>query len=498
MTNRVAKNVLVNFLGRGWGALLSIALTPVYIKFLGIEAYGLIGVFITLQSLISILDMGLGTAANREMAVLSVSEENIPQMRNLVRTLEWIYWGLAICIGIAISLLAYPIAHIWIKPQALQPQEINAAIILMGVVLAAQWPSSLYGGALMGLQQQTLLNVIGALFSTFRAVGAVFILWKISPSVISFFLWQAFAIVIQTFVTAWYLWKQIKQAHHKPKFERNLLYETRRFAAEMSGIAIMAAAFMQLDKIVLSRVLSLEYFGYYYAATVAAGSLYIIISPIFSAIFPKFSQLVQQEDKEKIKSLYDQASQLMAITILPLMMVMAFFAYDLLLLWTHSKSTAENGAVVLGLLALGNALNGLMNVPYALQLAAGDAKTVLKLNAGLMTISTPAIIYLASKWGGVGAAIAWVGYTLAFWIINTLIVHKRFVYLDNRSWMWNGIIKPASIAFVVVVVGYMVRQIANSSNQWANFTIVSLTASAALFATAITSPQVLRYMKGSK
>ena len=498
MTNRVAKNVLVNFLGRGWGALLSIALTPVYIKFLGIEAYGLIGVFITLQSLISILDMGLGTAANREMAVLSVSEENIPQMRNLVRTLEWIYWGLAICIGIAISLLAYPIAHIWIKPQALQPQEINAAIILMGVVLAAQWPSSLYGGALMGLQQQTLLNVIGALFSTFRAVGAVFILWKISPSVISFFLWQAFAIVVQTFVTAWYLWKQIKKAQHKPKFERNLLYETRRFAAEMSGIAIMAAAFMQLDKIVLSRVLSLEYFGYYYAATVAAGSLYIIISPIFSAIFPKFSQLVQQEDKEKIKSLYDQASQLMAITILPLMMVMAFFAYDLLLLWTHSKSTAENGAVVLGLLALGNALNGLMNVPYALQLAAGDAKTVLKLNAGLMTISTPAIIYLASKWGGVGAAIAWVGYTLAFWIINTLIVHKRFVYLDNRSWMWNGIIKPASIAFVVVVVGYMVRQIANSSNQWANFTIVSLTASAALFATAITSPQVLRYMKGSK
>ena len=69
--------MLVNFLGRGWGALLSIALTPVYIKFLGIEAYGLIGVFITLQSLLSILDMGLGTAANREMAVLSVRQEKI-------------------------------------------------------------------------------------------------------------------------------------------------------------------------------------------------------------------------------------------------------------------------------------------------------------------------------------------------------------------------------------------------------------------------------------
>src|ERR1700693_5376812 len=112
MTSRVSINVLVNFLGRGWGAFLSIAFTPLYIKFLGMEAYGLIGVFITLQALLGILDMGLGTAANREMAVLSAGEGNVPQIRNFVRTLEWIYWGVAICIAIAVAMMAYPIAHI--------------------------------------------------------------------------------------------------------------------------------------------------------------------------------------------------------------------------------------------------------------------------------------------------------------------------------------------------------------------------------------------------
>ena len=202
MTNRVAKNVVVNFLGRGWGALLSIAFTPIYIKYLGMEAYGLIGVFITLQTLLSILDMGLGTAANREMAVLSARENSFPQIRNFIRTLEWIYWGMAICIAIAISLLAYPIAHIWIKPQILQPHEINAAIILMGIVLAAQWPTGLYGGALMGLQQHTSLNVLNIIFTTVRSVGAVLVLWKISSSIIGFFLWNAFLVVIQTMVTA--------------------------------------------------------------------------------------------------------------------------------------------------------------------------------------------------------------------------------------------------------------------------------------------------------
>jgi O-antigen/teichoic acid export membrane protein len=496
MTSRVSKNVLVNFLGRGWGALLSIAFTPLYIKFLGMEAYGLIGVFITLQALLGILDMGLGTAANREMAVLSATKGNLPQIRNFVRTLEWIYWGVAICIAIAVGLSAYPIAHIWIKPQTLQPHEITSAIILMGVVLAVQWPTGLYGGALMGLQQQTSLNVLTALFSTIRSVGAVLVLWKVSSSVTSFFVWNAFVIIIQTLVIAWYLWRQIRQAGHKPLFEKKMLYETRKFAVEMSGITLMAVAFTQLDKVVLSRVLTLQSFGYYYAASVAAGSLYILIGPIFSAIFPKFSQLVSQKEREQIRSLYDQASQLMAVTILPLMMVLVFFSYDLLLIWTHSKLTAESGVVVLGMLAVGNALNGLMNVPYALQLATGDAKPILKINACLIAISTPTVILLANRWGGMGAAIAWVGYTLAFWIINTFIVNRQFPYLDNRSWIWNGLIKPITIAFVVVALGHLIRQLVDSPAQWVNFIIIVLTAMAAVSATVFSSPAVMRYIKG--
>jgi O-antigen/teichoic acid export membrane protein len=340
------------------------------------------------------------------------------------------------------------------------------------------------------------LNVISIFLSSVRAVGAILVLWKISPSITIFFLWQAFVTLIQTVVTGWYLWKQIAQTKHKPKFQRNLLSETRKFSIEMSGIALMAVAFTQLDKVVLSRVLTLEQFGYYYAASVAAGSIYIFISPIFSAIFPKFSQLVSQQEKRQIKVLYDQSSQLMAVTILPVLMVLMIFGYDLLFLWTQSKLTAENGEIVLGLLAIGNALNGLMNIPYALQLATGDAKSVIKINSSLIIISIPSIIFLASKWGSEGAAVAWVGYTLAFLIINTYIVHKKFTYLDNRSWMWNGVIKPATVAFMIVILCHMAQQMINTPlSQWARFMIVILTAAAAFFATAISSPEVITYIK---
>jgi len=47
---------------------MSLAFVPLYIKYLGIEAYGLIGVFAILQAWLRLLDMGMKPAINREMA----------------------------------------------------------------------------------------------------------------------------------------------------------------------------------------------------------------------------------------------------------------------------------------------------------------------------------------------------------------------------------------------------------------------------------------------
>ena len=45
------RNVAANFFGRGFAALLSLVAIPIYIRFLGIEAYGIIGFFTSLTAL---------------------------------------------------------------------------------------------------------------------------------------------------------------------------------------------------------------------------------------------------------------------------------------------------------------------------------------------------------------------------------------------------------------------------------------------------------------
>ena len=51
----VKRNVLSNYLGQGWSAVMGLAFVPLYIKYLGIEAYGLIGLFAVMQAWLSLL-----------------------------------------------------------------------------------------------------------------------------------------------------------------------------------------------------------------------------------------------------------------------------------------------------------------------------------------------------------------------------------------------------------------------------------------------------------
>jgi O-antigen/teichoic acid export membrane protein len=192
------KNIVANFTGNIWQTLIGLLFIPLYIKFMGVESYGLIGIFATLQAMFGLLDMGLSGTLNREMARLSVLPDKEQEMRNLVRTLEVIFWSVAIFIGISVIAISPFIAHHWVKAGQLPSKTIGQALLIMGLAMAFQWPAGFYSGGLMGLQRQVLLNVINVSMSTLRGAGAVLILWLISPTIQAFFSWQIIISIINT------------------------------------------------------------------------------------------------------------------------------------------------------------------------------------------------------------------------------------------------------------------------------------------------------------
>src|SRR5258708_5882638 len=93
------KNVIANFGSSVFVALMNLVFVPIYIRWMGIESYGLVGFFSTLLSIFALLDMGLGSTLTREMARLGARNNKAGDIRDLLRTLELPYWGIALLIG---------------------------------------------------------------------------------------------------------------------------------------------------------------------------------------------------------------------------------------------------------------------------------------------------------------------------------------------------------------------------------------------------------------
>ena len=134
---------------------MSLVFIPLYIKFLGIEAYAVIGFFATLNSLFGFLDLGLSSTLNRELARSSVSEGDSQKPRNLLRTLESIYLLVALLIILIVGLSSQFIATDWLNTENLSVETVGKTVVLLGIAIGFQWPLGLYRGGLQGLQKHS-------------------------------------------------------------------------------------------------------------------------------------------------------------------------------------------------------------------------------------------------------------------------------------------------------------------------------------------------------
>jgi O-antigen/teichoic acid export membrane protein len=267
-----------------------------------------------------------------------------------------------------------------------------------------------------------------------------------------------------------------------------LLKNIWRFAAGMSGITLTALILTQLDKVILSKLLSLELFGYYTLAGIVGNGLGVLIAPIFNVVFPALCALVAVGDTEAIKRFYHRSAQVMAVIILPMAAVIALFSFDILQLWMGSTVTAQNAAPIVSVLVVGTALNGLMNLPYALQLAYGWTSLGLRINIFLIATMVPAIFFMASRYGPVGAAAVWVVLNSVYMLIGVPLTHHRLLKGEAGRWFVEDTLLPLLGVMLVTGIG---RQL--PTGPLPSFvTVLSLTLImlCALAAAAIVAPQV--------
>jgi len=447
-------NIISNYIGQGWSVIIGLVSVPLYIKFIGIEAYGLVGFSTLLISLSnSIFDFGFSSTINRELARRYTQSQNVGDIRDFVRTLELIYWLIGLFVGVIVLGCSPFIASHWLNVKLLPIITVQRSVMLMGIIVIAQWPLTFYQGGLMGLERQVQLNVINTSMNTIRVLGAILILWLISSSIISFFIWQVIISLLQVFITLLILWQNLPSSDHSPRIDLGQIKKILRFAAGVSATSLVTFSLSQMDKLFVSKIFSLEIFGYYTLANTLSNALRMASSPIYNAIFPRFAKLIAQNKIEVVKILYHKSCQLVATIVMPVMMVFSFFSYNLILLWTGNEVTARFSAPIASILILGTGLNAITGLPYELQIAYGWTKLGFYKNLIAFFLMVPLILFLIPRYGASGAALPWIFLNLGYVLVEIPIMHKRVLRGEMGRWYREDVLLPLVVATFISGVG---------------------------------------------
>ena len=431
---------------------MGLAFIPLYIKYLGVESYGLIGIFALLQAWLSLLDMGLTPTLSREMARFTGGAHEAQSIRNLLRSIEIIGFGIAVVIALGIWAASGWLASDWLRAEKLPVGVVAQAFTIMGVVTALRFIENIYRSSIVGLQRQVLLNIVLSVMATLRGLGAVGILIWVSPTIEAFFVWQAILSIVTVGLFAIVLYRTFPVAEHAARFSLTALKEIRHFAVGMMAITFLSLLLTQVDKILLSRLLTLEAFGYYVLAGTVASALNMLPGPVMTAFYPRFTELVAQADVAALIASYHKAAQLITVLMGTAAIMLIVFGDVVMTLWMANPDLSRQITPLIAVLSLGTLLNGLMWIPSAMWIAYGWSSLSVKVNFFSVLVIVPAILWATPKYGPIGAAWAWVGLNVGYGTIAIYFMHRRLLPTEKWRWYRQDVAMPLIAGAIVAVI----------------------------------------------
>ncbi len=447
----------VTLISRLVSALVGIIFVPLYVKLIGIESYGMVAFYSTLVGTLSFLDLGLSTAISRQVSIQRAQKDEWKETHDLVFSVEIIYWIIAIILGILIIFLSPFIAEHWVKADKLSNASIRQAVLLMGLIFIFQFPMSIYNGIMIGLEKQIPNAVITMVFSVLKAVGVIFVLSFFEASIEVYFIWQAIITILFIFLLRYFAWKGFPSSNIKASFSIVQIKKIWRFAAGITGISIITFFIMQIDKLIVSKMVMLEFVGYYNLAFLIAGSLNQIISPIQPVIFPKFSTYFATNNVQALSQLYHKTAKWIAIIIFPIGGILVLFANEIILAWSHNPILTANTAPIAQICVIGTICNCMMWAPYLFLLAKGNTRFTIYQNLIVVAIITPLLYYLTRNYGIKGASFVWLFVNVGYVLISIPIFHNFFLKGELLRWYKNDIALPFFVSAILITGAKLIQ-----------------------------------------
>jgi O-antigen/teichoic acid export membrane protein len=432
--------------------LLSILMLPLYLRHMGLEAYGLIALFLVLQMWFQLLDVGLTPTLAREAARYRAGALTAHDFRLLMRAMEGVFWVLSAMAAVTMFLASDAIARRWLQSEHLTTQDVAHSLRLMAPCIALRLLSEMYRGVISGLERLVWLAGFNAALGTLRLVLVLPYLVWVDNSPAGFFSFQLAALLLETGLLIAQAYRRVPSAHERGMpWRPQALARVLGFSVVMSLASVLWITVSQLDKLLLSGLLSLSDYGAFSLAVTAASAVLLVSGALSEVLLPRLSRLHGQGAQAELQSLYRSATQWACLSACSVASVLAFHAERVLWIWSGNAELAARAAPMLSLYALGNAALAVGAFPYYLQFAAGRLRLHLVGTALMVAGLVPGLIWASGRFGAVGAAATWLAVNVLYLLLWTPVAHARFMPRLHGRWLAEDVLPAAALAAVAAL-----------------------------------------------
>jgi O-antigen/teichoic acid export membrane protein len=458
------RNILTSYVSQIYVTAAGIVTVPLYIQYMGAEAYGLVGFFAMLQAWFNLLDMGLTPTIARESARFNGGAITLLEYRRLARALEGVFAVVALAGGALLFALAQPIATRWLNANQLPVSELTHALQIMAIIVALRWMCGLYRGVISGAERLVWLSGFISLMATARFVLILPVLMFVSATPMAFFSYQLGVAVLELAGLAFMAYRLLPAvpAGQSIRWQWAPLKPVLKFSLSIAFTSSVWVLVTQTDKLILSKILPLADYGYFTVAVLVASGIMVVSGPISSAIMPRMVRLQAEGQHEQLLVVYRQATQLVTVIAMPMAVVLALFSREVLWAWTGDAVLADKAGPALSLYAAGYGFLAVGAFPYYLQYAKGNLKLHLIGNALFVLLLIPSVIWAAKHYGMAGAGWAWLIANGVYFFCWTPLVHRKFAEGLQMGWLFNDI---GRIALISIFSGILFAQILQLGNQ---------------------------------
>lgn len=397
--------------------------SPFLVHKLGLQQYGIWMLVSAILGSMGILSTGFGDATVKYVSAYR-GQNNPAGIERTIRATLTINLCLGALFGALVWIAAPYLVDHFFKIESVFRTVSVQAIRISAIILVVRSVESVFVSTLRAFERYgppVRLNIFLRAIVVVSAVVLAAVNKGVVEIMIATLFWSALVVLLQGIAAR----RVVGPLNPLPIFTKSALAEVFSFGCFSWLQSLAGVVFGYADRFLVAAMLGTAPVAIYVLCVQAAQPIHGLAAAAFNFLFPHISSRHEAGEVHGPHRVFRLALLTSLLLALALALPLILFGRPLLRLWMGPQ-VADQGHLVLALLAISYALMALNVVPHYALLAFGRARLISGLNVAAGILLTILIAALVPTFGLTGAALGRIAYSLLLAVPYLIASHKAF------------------------------------------------------------------------